>query len=554
MIATLLQGRVFPSFDEREVGIAAQSMEKIIAQATGFPHDEIRKRFSKIGDFGLVAEELVGKKKQRTLLSSPLTVKKVFDNLRKVAEVEGKGSQERKFALVAELIAAAKPLEAKYIVRVTIGDLRIGVAEGILRDAIAKAFLLEQPAQDRHETQNEGDLMQMKKAAVSAVEWAWFLRPDYGEVAEIARDKGISGLKNAKVQLGKPYHVLLAERSPGLKEALESFDKVALEFKYDGARIIIHKKGSRHWVFTRRLENITRQFPELKEMITKSVSADECIIEGEMLGFNKSTGKPMPFQSLSQRIKRKYDIEKMAKEIPIQVNLFEIVYLDGKELFDEPLHERWKKLKSIIKPVKGKFQLAEHIETRDLKEAEKFYKESLAASQEGLIVKNLDAAYLPGRRVAGGWLKVKPVMETLDLAIVGATWGTGKRAGWFGSLLLGCRDANGNFLRCGMIGTGIKEKKGKAVEGESEDVTFEQLTKLLKPKIIEQHGSEVRLKPDVLVEVAYEEIQESSNYESGYALRFPRVLKFRPDRSVDECDTVDRIKRLYGQQKGKIRG
>ena len=554
MIATLLQGRVFPSFDEREVGIAAQSMEKIIAQATGFPHDEIRKRFSKIGDFGLVAEELVGKKKQRTLLSSPLTVKKVFDNLRKVAEVEGKGSQERKFALVAELIAAAKPLEAKYIVRVTIGDLRIGVAEGILRDAIAKAFLLEQPAQDRHETQNEGDLMQMKKAAVSAVEWAWFLRPDYGEVAEIARDKGISGLKNAKVQLGKPYHVLLAERSPGLKEALESFDKVALEFKYDGARIIIHKKGSRHWVFTRRLENITRQFPELKEMITKSVSADECIIEGEMLGFNKSTGKPMPFQSLSQRIKRKYDIERMAKEIPVQVNLFEIVYLDGKELFDEPLHERWKKLKSIIKPVKGKFQLAEHIETRDLKEAEKFYKESLAASQEGLIVKNLDAAYLPGRRVAGGWLKVKPVMETLDLAIVGATWGTGKRAGWFGSLLLGCRDANGNFLRCGMIGTGIKEKKGKAVEGESEDVTFEQLTKLLKPKIIEQHGSEVRLKPDVLVEVAYEEIQESSNYESGYALRFPRVLKFRPDRSVDECDTVDRIKRLYGQQKGKIRG
>ncbi len=533
MVATLLQGRVFPSFDEREIGIAAQSMEKIVAQATGFSHEEIRRRFSKIGDFGLVAEELVGKKKQRTLLSAPLTVRKVFENLQKTADMEGKGSQERKFKLVAELVAAAKPLEAKYIVRATIGDLRIGVAEGMLRDAIAKAFL--------NVSEEE------KKNSISAVEWAWFLRPDYGEVAEIAKDKGIRGLKNVKVEVGKPYHVLLAEKSPGLKDALESFENPALEYKYDGARLVIEKKGSKIWLFTRRLENITKQFPELHEMVSKAVTANECIIEGEMLGFNKHTGKPMPFQFLSQRIKRKYDINRMAKEIPIQVNLFDIVYLNGKELFDEPLHERWRKLKGIIKPVKGKFQLAEHIETKDLKEADKFYKEALAASQEGLIVKNLDATYQPGRRVAGGWLKVKPVMETLDLAIIGATWGTGKRAGWFGSLVLGCRDAEtGKFLNCGMIGTGIKEKKEKET-----DITFEELTKILKPNIIEQHGSEVRLKPDVVVEVAYEEIQKSPDYESGMALRFPRVLKFRPDRSVDECDTLDRIKRLYEMQKGR---
>jgi DNA ligase-1 len=556
MAATLLQGRVFAQSDEREVGIAGQSMERIVAQATGFSQAEIRKRFSKAGDFGLVAQELAGKKKQRTLLSQPLTLKKVFDNLRKAAETEGKGSQERKLGLVAELLSGAGPLEAKYIVRATVGDLRVGVAEGTIRDAIAQAFLLEN--QNSSDTSPKGS--DAKKEAVSAVEWAWFLRPDYGEIAEIAREKGTAGLRKVKVEVGKPYHVLLAERSPGLKEALGSFEHPALEWKYDGARIVIHVKGNKCWFFTRRLENITKQFPELSEMVAKAVAADECIIEGEMLGFNKSTGKPMPFQFLSQRIKRKYDIDRMVKEIPVQVNLFDIVLLDGKELFDEPLHERWRRLKSVVRPIKGKFQLAEHLETRDIKEAEKFYKESLAASQEGLIVKNLDAAYQPGRRVAGGWLKVKPVMETLDLAIIGATWGTGKRAGWFGSFVLGARDPDGSFRNCGMIGTGIKEKTKATAEtgrvdggSDSEDVTFEQLTKILKPNITAQRGSEVSLKPDVLVEVAYEEIQQSPNCESGYALRFPRVLKIRPDKSVDEASTTDQLKRLYAMQKGKIR-
>jgi len=536
MIALLMQGRVFPSYDEREIGIASQSMGKIISQATGFSHDAVGQLFRKAGDFGLVAEELIARKKQRTLLERPLAVEKVFGNLQKIAGIEGKGSQERKFGLVAELVSSAKPREAKYIVRTVVGDLRVGVAEGALRDAIAKAFL-------------DTETMELKKESASAVEWAWFLRPDYGEIARVAKERGIAGLRRIGVQLGTPYHVLLAERSPGLKDALESFERPALEFKYDGARIIIHKKGDKLWLYTRRLENITRQFPELHDFVRRGVSARDCIIEGEMLGFEKKTGKPMPFQFLSQRIKRKYDIEKIAGEIPVQVNLFEIVYLNGRELFDLPLNERWSLLKGIIKPIRGKFQLAEHLETKDLKEAEKFYKESLAASQEGLIVKNLDAKYHPGRRVAGGWLKVKPVMETLDLAIIGATWGTGKRAGWFGSLLLGCRDPeSGKFLRCGMIGTGIKEKK----EQET-DITFEELTKVLKPNIIGQNGSEVVLKPDMLVEVAYEEIQKSPDYGSGVALRFPRVVKFRPDRSVDECDTLDRIMRLYEMQKGKNR-
>jgi len=888
-VALLLQGRVFPSFDEREIGLASQSMEKIVAQASGFSVKDVSQRFKKLGDYGLVAEEMMDKKKQRTLMERPLTLEKVFENLQKLAGVGGKGSQDRKFRLVAELVSSAKPKEAKYIVRTAIGDLRIGVAEGIIRDSVAKAFL-------------NTETMEQKKQAASVVEWAWFLRPDYGEIAQIAKDRGAEGLKKVNVELGTPYHVLLAEKSPGLKEALESFDRPALEYKYDGARCVsgntpiyvkgkgllsimdvnigdyvlthngkyrkviaknrriidkrervfefqtflgnkfritekhpilvfvdgkkkwlpienipegaeivfpvpkifpsksidkkitlsatggykktfklnknffrflgfwvgdgytntykrtyriglmfnkrtelnllkfyknivvkdfniknvsesdirgarclywtdmpflfwlskkfrnqhvngwkgksipewfwnipkeyfmeflkgwvesdgsvdsigrtsiitkeswlasfaqliglkfgkimgvrrlcvnggiyykiiipknnkhsrikgnnvfvkilrkkelkrtggdreidprarvfniqvegdesycagfatihncaIHKKGDKLWFFTRRLENVTKQFPELRDFVKRAVSdsAKECIIEGEMLGFDKKTGKPMPFQFLSQRIKRKYDIDRMAKEIPIQVNLFDITYLNGKDMFDKPLHERWETLKKIIRPIKGKFQLAEHLETKDLAKAQEFYKESLNASQEGLIVKNMDAKYHPGRRVSGGWLKVKPIMETLDLAIIGAVWGTGKRAGWLGSYILGCRDGD-EFKNCGMMGSGLKEKE-ESVEA-SGGVTLDTLTNMLKPSITGEKGNEVTIKPTVIVEVAYEEIQKSPNYASGYALRFPRILKIRPDKQVSEADTKARIEKLYHQQKGRIRG
>jgi len=530
-VTLLLQGKVFPSWSEKEVGIADLLMIKIVSKSTGFSEKEILSRFKKTGDFGLVIEDLVGKKKQKTLFSKPLTVEKVFENLQKLADMEGKGSQERKFKLVSELISSAKPKEAKYIVRTTLGDLRVGVAEGVIRDAIAKAFFKED---------KEG-----MKEIVKAVEWAWFLRPDYGEVAKLAKEGGLKAIKKVGIDIGKPYHVLLAEKSPSLKDALGAFEKPVLEYKYDGARIIIHKKGNDVWLYTRRLENVTKQFPELVEYVKECVKARVCAIEGEMLGFDSNTGKPMPFQFLSQRIKRKYEIEKMVKEIPIQVNLFDIVYLNGKSLFDKPLELRRKSLKGIIKPRPGKFQIAKQLVTKDLKEAEKFYKEALQAGQEGLIVKNLEAKYQPGRRV-GYWLKVKPTMENLDLVIIGAQWGTGKRAGWLGSLVLGCRKAD-EFLECGMIGTGIKEKE------DQEGVTFTRLTNLLEPYIESEKGRDVKIKPRVVVEVAYEEIQKSPNYTSGYALRFPRVVRIRSDREANDADALERVEKLYKMQRGRIK-
>lgn len=423
-IVLLIDGRVFPTWSEEELGVANQLMIRAIAKSYGIHVNDVVKSFKKIGDLGKAVEEFTSKKRQVTLAKKELTVEKVFENTQLIAKQIGGGSQERKLSLITELLIQANYKEAKYIVRTILGELRVGVAEGLLRDAIAEAF----------------------NVSPEEVENAWFLNPDYGEIAKTAKESGKSGLEKIKIELGKPIMVLLAEKAPSLEDAINSFDSVALEYKYDGARFLIHKKDDKIWIFTRRLENVTKAFPDVVELCKKYILSKNCIVDGEALAINPKTRRPLPFQRLSQRIKRKYDIEKTIKEIPIELNIFDIVYLNGKILFDLPLKERRKILKNIIKEVPGKIQLAKQLVTKDLKEANVFYKEALEAGQEGLIVKNLEAKYQPGRRVAGGWLKVKPVLESLDLVIVGATWGTGKRAGWLGSYILGCRDPEtGNF-------------------------------------------------------------------------------------------------------------
>jgi len=532
MIVLLLQGKVFPTWSEAETGIAGKMVLKVLTAATGFPEKEVAGHFNETGDLGLTAEKLASARKQKTLGFKQIDVRKVFENLQKLASVGGRGSQDTKISIIRELLMHSSPAEAKYIVRTALGQLRVGVAEGVIRDAIVQAFFPEK----------EGD---EKKEVTKAIEWAWFMRPDYAEVARIAKEQGLDGLRKSGLEPGKPIQVLLAEKAPSLKDALEAFENVQIEVKFDGARIQAQKDGDRVWLFTRRLENVTKQFPDIVTMIREGIKARQCVVEGEALAIGPD-GKPRPFQILSQRIHRKYDIEKMVKEIPIQLNLFDIVYIDGKPLFDQPLRERRKLLESAVKVSPGKLQLAEPLVTKDLKKAERFYHEALRSGQEGVMVKNLDAVYQPGRRVAGGWLKVKPIMETLDLVITGAQWGTGKRAGWLGSFLLACRDSeSGNFLECGMMGTGVKEKK--TAEG---DITFRELTEMLRPDIVSEKANLVSVKPKVVLEIAYEEIQKSPNYSSGYALRFPRLVRIRFDKSPENADTIERLSSMYEQQKG----
>ncbi len=524
-VVMLSNGRVFPDYDATELGVAAQLAIKSISKATGIAGGTIEKKFTSTGDLGLVVEYFVSKKKQQTLGTEPLTVDKVFKNMQEIAKQAGKGSQDRKLSLISSLLTASTPLEARYIVRILLQQLRIGIAEGVIRDAIAKAF----------------------GVSAGAVEHAWNLKSDFSEIADVAKKHGENGLEKIRLEVGKSVQVLLAEKAPGLKTAIESFENPAIEMKMDGMRTQIHKKGGDVLIFTRRLENVTKQFPDLVKLAARAVKANECIIEGEVIAIDPKTKGPMPFQILSQRIQRKHDIERMVREIPIQVNLFDVVYVDGEQLFNNPLKERRKILEKIIKPVKGEFQVIGQLITKDLKKAEKFYNNALKAGQEGVMVKNLDAVYIPGRNVAGGWLKVKPTMENLDLVIVGATWGTGKRSGWLTSFVLAVRDPDTDrFLECGMMSTGIKEKKDCET-----DVTYGDMTNMLKPLMEKEENGIVRIKPKMVIEVAYEEIQKSQNYASGFGLRFPRFVRIRNEKSEKESETLERIQTLYGMQKTK---
>jgi DNA ligase-1 len=522
-VVLLCLGRVFPSYYQLELGVATQMMIRAISKATGFSQGEIEEIFKKTGDLGLAAEKCLEKRKQVSLFKKKLTVDYVFESLQKLATITGEGSQEKKLSLIAGLLTFAKPKEARYIVRTILGELRIGVAEGIIRDAIVEAFLPKG-------TEKE------KEASVEAIDYAWNILSDFGEVARIAKEKGVNGLKQVKLEFGRPFQVMLGEKAESIEEVVKKYGKIAAEYKYDGMRVIIEKKGEKVILFTRRQEDVTKQFPDVVKLAIECLKPKECIVEGEVLGIDVKTGKPLPFQVLSQRIHRKYDVEKMVEEIPVQVNLFDVVLVEGEMMIKKPFKERRKILEEIVKEIPGKFQLTKQIISDDIKRLEEFYKEALEAKQEGLMLKVLDSPYVFGRHV-GTMFKIKPIMETLDLVIVGATWGEGARAKWLSSYVLACRDPDtGNFLTCGMLGTGLTEEQ------------FQLMTDILKPLIVEEKGREVRVRPAVVVEVGYQEIQKSPSYTSGMALRFPRLIRIREDRSPEECDTIDRLKALYESQ------
>lgn len=517
-VVLLVRGTVFPGYSQMDLGVADKMVMKAISKATGFKDSDVVEKFKKTGDLGLVVEECLKSKKQSTLARKKLTVDLVFKDMQKLAGVIGGGSQERKLNLIAELIVSAKPQEARYIVRTILGNLRVGVSDGIIRDAIVEEFL-------KHED---------KKEATKAVEYALNIVADFGEVARIAKEKGISGLNKARIEIGKPIQVMLAEKAESIEKVLKKYEKVAIEIKFDGMRAQIHKKGDKVWVFTRRLEDVTKQFPDIVKLAKEGIKSKECVIEGEALGIDAKTGKPLPFQILSQRVHRKYDIEKITKEIPIQMNLFDAIYVDGKLLLDTPFTERRKVLEKIIKPIPKKFQLAKQITTDDLKEAEKFYKAALEARQEGVMLKVLDSSYVFGRHVEG-WIKIKPVMETLDLVVIGATWGEGARASWLTSFVLACREGE-KLKECGMMSTGLTEDE------------YKEMTRILKPLITKERGKEVEVKPKIVIEVEYQEIQKSPTYSSGYALRFPAFKGFRFDKGLGDVDTISRVKKLYESQ------
>lgn len=548
-IVLLIQGRLYPPWDDREIGVASRMVLKSINVATGIRVGEIEREWKKTGDLGKTAENLTHRKKQRTLFKADLTVKKVFNNLRKLSELEGPGSVDSKISLIAELLTSARPMEARYIVRTILEELRVGVAAGTLRDAVVWSFFgkeLEISFDEKKQVVRVPDRNREKyNKYLDAVQKAADVSNDFSLVAEKLKKHGLKGLEQISLVVGKPIKVMLYQKAKDLQDAFDTVGKpAALEYKFDGFRMMLHRKGDKITLFTRRLDNVTKQFPDVVDVIKDGVKAKEFILDSEVIGIDPKTRKWLPFQNISQRIKRKYDIHDICKKIPVMVNVFDIMELNGENIIQKPFKKRRELMEKIVKKVPNKLQLAPQVVTASLKDAEKFYKESLTKGNEGVMVKALDAVYKPGSRVGYG-VKVKPVMETLDVVIVGADWGEGKRAQWLSSFTIACRDEKTDqLLEIGKVGTGIKEKTG-------EGVSFKQLTEMLKPSVVSEKGRSVRVKPKIVIEVTYEEIQKSPTYGSGFALRFPRVLRLRAERSKSDASTISEVRRLYEMQRGR---
>tara|TARA_Y100000034_G_scaffold68038_1_gene82121 strand:- start:1398 stop:3107 length:1710 start_codon:yes stop_codon:yes gene_type:complete len=521
----LLLGDIYPEYDERRIGISNQLAIKAISKSTGTEGKQVVKEWKSIGDLGKVAEKLKKQKRQSTLHSHILTTEKVLTNLRKLPELVGKGTVSKKLSLIIELLTSASPLETLYLIRTLIGDLRIGVKESIIKASMVSAFF---PEKEKKET---------SKKIQDAIDKS----NDIALVFEIAKKGKLKNLEKVLFEVGKPIKAMLAQKAKTIEEGFKALGKkVAIEYKYDGFRLIIHKKGDNIILFTRSLENVTKQFPEVVDYIKKHVKGKSFILDSEAVGYDKKTHEYKPFQSISQRIRRKYDIEKLQNELPIEINVFDIIYYNGKSLLHEPFEKRTALIKKILRNQKYKIIHAKQIITGNEKKAEKFYKNALKDDQEGIMMKNLKAKYNPGSRV-GHMLKVKPEERDLDLVIVGAEYGTGKRSGWMSSFILACKDGK-KFLEIGKMGTGIKEK-------EEQGITFNELTKKLTPLIIKEKGKTVQVKPKIIVSVTYQEIQKSPNYNSGWALRFPRFTALRPDKPISEITSLKEIKKDFEKQK-----
>lgn len=530
-VICLLQGSVFTAAEkEKHIGISTKLAAKAIANCSGVSQEKVEEQLGKEGDLGIVAEKLLSKKKQSTLFSQKLTVKKVVSTIRKLSEISGHGSVDTKIGFISQLLNSSSAIEARYLVRTVLENLRTGVGDSTIRDAIVLSFSGVNP-EDKEKYAE----------AVESVQSAYDLSNDLGKLAVILREEGLKGLSSITISPGHPLKVMLYVKAKDFADAFKIVGKPAIaERKFDGFRMQIHGDNGKIKLYTRRLDDVTSQFPDVVSLVKEHVRAKSFIIDSEVVGIDPKTKKFRPFQEISQRIQRKYDIQRLVKELPVIIEIFDAMEIHGKSLLGKTFEERRNSLKGIVHEVPGKIVLVEQKIVKTEQELKKFYESVIKEGVEGVMLKNISGVYKPGVRVGFG-VKIKPTMETLDLVITAAEWGEGKRATWLSSFTLACRGDEGEFLEIGKVGTGIKEKSESGV-------SFEELTEMLKPLIIDKKGKSVIVKPKIVVELAYQEIQKSPSYSSGYALRFPRLVRLRAEKSADDINTIADVERLYHQQ------
>ena len=474
-----LTGRIFPDYEDRKLDVGWATVSRVLRNL----------------------------KSTGRLVARPITILELHRALLKISSIEGEGSRRRKERLLFSILSSMTPTEIEYFLRMLFGEVRVGVADGLVLDAIGKVARVDE----------------------DTVRRTYMFIADIGELAETALTKGAEGLRSATLQLFRPVRPMLAEMAYDIRSTIRELGGIAaFEYKYDGIRLQIHRKGNKIRIYTRRLTDVTESLPDVVK-IAKEIKADEYVVDCEALSFKD--GKPVRFQDLVKRIRRKYDVRRMMKEIPLEIRAFDLLYLNGKVLVDIPYKERWSLLEEII----DEKYLAKRIVTGDPNEAKKFLEESEKEGHEGLMAKKLDSPYTPGIR-GKYWFKIKPA-QTIDCVIIAAEWGHGRRRGWLSDYHLAVLDEK----------TEEFVMVGKTFKGLTDD-EFEEMTKRLLELKVGEKGHIVYVKPQIVVEIAFNEIQKSPKYKSGLALRFARITRIRYDKSPYDITTLSELKKLYEQQ------
>lgn len=543
----LIQGKLAPDYLGIELGIADKLIMSALSGISGKSESEIGEMFLKSGDLGTVAKEVALSKSQNSLFSHDITVGDVHQALMKLASAKGEGSVRNKIRIFQDLILNGSPDDAQYITRIVTGKLRLGVSDATILDALVQAF--------------------SDKEMADAIQEAYNFHPDIGYVAEMLRSGRVSDLQNAGPTPMIPAKVMLAERLPEIGQILDKMGgSAAFEYKYDGMRTQIHFDGNSVRIFSRGTEETTSNFPDVVRNFLATFHVDSCILDGEAVPYNPDTGELYPFQMVSQRRGRKYDLDKIQEDVPLVVFLFDIIYLNGQPLHRKGYLERRRSLESIIHQ-NDSFKLATQIVSSDEKEVSRFFEESINSGCEGIVAKNIspDSIYRAGAR---GWLWIKlkrdyqsKFEDTLDLVIIGAFGGHGRRKGTYGALLMAAYNQHKDVF----------ESICKLGSGFNDEVLF-NLPKKLEQYVIKEKPARVEslmvpdlwIEPHEVLEIVGSEITVSPVHscafgmvekDAGLAIRFPRFTgRWRDDKNPEDATTTEEILEMYHSQKKSIRG
>ncbi|MBM2818555.1 MAG: lig [Nitrosarchaeum sp.] len=541
-IVYLLQGKLRPDFEGIELGVAEKLAIRAIAKSSGSDNAEkkIEEEYRKGGDLGQAASKILEQKEQTTFMVQDITVERVYENLFTIAKLVGSKTQDRKMKYISGLLNDANPIEAKFILKILLGTLRLGIAENTVMDALAITF-----------TGN--------KENRKILEHAYNVSSDLGKVAEAIASKGLQGIENFEINLFNPIRPMLADRVKSEYEAMEKLGNAfAAEYKLDGERIQLHIEGENVILFSRSLENITSYYPDIVEKIPKAIHAEKVILEAEAVAINENTGEFLPFQELMHR-RRKYKVEKAVIQYPITVNFFDVLYYNGKSCLETEYKERRLLLEKIVK----EDNFAKHVPMTIINnesEIEEFLENSINSGCEGLMLKMLDKPYQAGSR-GSYWLKLKreyrnELGDSLDLVVIGAFFGKGRRTGKYGTLLLATYDDdNDRFTSICKVGTGFTDEDlDQLYQILSNKVTIKK-----NPKIDSEMEADVWFEPELVVEVVASEITLSPIHmaarneirkDTGLALRFPKFTgKIRLEKNAEDASTNEEVMTLYKGQK-----